>query len=263
MSFKTINFAIEDGVAHIELNRPKSANTVDPALAAELLNVARQCESDESVRAVLLSGAGPIFCAGGDLAAFSSFGDELPSAMESMLKDFHPAVELLSTMSAPVITAVQGSAAGAGLSLVAASSFAVASSSARFVMAYTGAGLTPDGSSTYYLPRLIGLRRTEELMLTNRRLSAAEALDWGIVNQVVEESELMEKAQQLAARLAQGPTRAFGNVRRMLLDSFDSPLSEQLQREGESIVDMARSADGREGISAFLEKRRPVFSGHQ
>ena len=262
MTFKCIKFDRQDGVAHIELIRPEKANAIDPTLSAELHEVAKQCSNDVETRAVLLSGAGPIFCAGGDLEAFAAFGAALPSAMEDMLQDFHPAIELLSAMNAPVITAVTGVAFGGRLSLVLASSFVVAASDARFSVAYTGAGLTPDGGATYYLPRIVGLRRAEEMMVTNRQLSAEEAMDWGIVNQVVETSDLMEKAQAMAARLAKGPTAAFGGVRRMLLQSFDNDLHSQLGLEGKSIVELAASKDGQEGIRAFSEKRRPVFTGN-
>ncbi len=262
MPYKCINFDRQDGVAHIELNRPDKANAIDPTLSGELYEVAKLCSNDAETRAVLLSGAGPIFCAGGDLGAFAAFGATLPSAIEDMVQHFHPAIELLSTMNAPVVTAVTGAAVGGGLSLVLASSFVVATSDARFSMGYTGAGLTPDGGATYYLPRILGLRRAEEMMVTNRQLSATEALDWGIVNQVVETSELMEKAQAMAAGLTKGPTAAFGGVRRMLLQSSDNDLHSQLGLEGKSIVELAASNDGKEGIRAFSEKRRPVFTGN-
>jgi 2-(1,2-epoxy-1,2-dihydrophenyl)acetyl-CoA isomerase len=262
VTYKCINFDRQDGVAHIELNRPEKANAIDSTLVAEFHDAAKLCSNDAEIRAVLLSGAGPIFCGGGDLEGFGDLGVALPSAMGAMMQDLHSATEILSTMSAPVVAAVNGMAVGGGLSLVLSSSFVVATSDARFSMGYTGAGLTPDGGATYYLPRIVGLRRAEEMMVTNRQLSAAEALDWGIVNQVVEPSELIEKAQAMAAKLAKGPTAAVGNVRRMLLQSFDNDLISQLELEGKSIVEMASTSDGQEGIRAFVEKRKPVFTGN-
>jgi 2-(1,2-epoxy-1,2-dihydrophenyl)acetyl-CoA isomerase len=262
MTYETIEFRIANGVAEIMLARPGQANTVTPQFSRELNEVAKVCEDDASIRAVLLYAAdGPIFSAGGDLGGLAAAGDNIGVELAAMLADFHPAMQRLATMNAPLIVAVNGVAAGAGFSMVLAGSFIVATAKARFSMAYTGAGLTPDGSSTYFLPRIVGIRRAEELMLTNRQLSAQEALDWGIVNQLVEETELLEKARQTAQRIAKGPTQAFGNVRSLLMDSFDSTLDAQLEREAESILQAINSADGREGIKAFLEKRRPDFKG--
>jgi 2-(1,2-epoxy-1,2-dihydrophenyl)acetyl-CoA isomerase len=261
MSFQTLSLAIDGGVAHITLDRPKNANTIDPPLAAELRSAAERLHADESVRAVLLSGNGPMFCAGGDLGAFAEFGDEIPKRLGAMIEDFHAAVETLSAMDAPLVVAAHGNVMGAGLSMVASASLAVAAEGTRFGMAYTGAGLTPDGSSTYHLPRIIGLRRAEELMLTNRIPTAEEAEKWGIVNQVVPESELLPKARKLADRLAQGPTRAFGRVRKLLLASSAQDLRGQLGLEAEQMTASAGGIDGREGIAAFVGKRAPAFSG--
>jgi 2-(1,2-epoxy-1,2-dihydrophenyl)acetyl-CoA isomerase len=164
-------------------------------------------------------------------------------------------------MDAPVIMAINGSAAGAGFSLAIAGDFAIAAQSARFTMAYTAAGLSPDGSSSYFLPRRVGIMRARELMMTNRRLSAEQALDWGLVNQVEADEALMVSAMQLAGTLAKGPTKAFGQVKKLLNSSYDSGLETQMQYEADSIAAMASTADGAEGVSAFLEKRKAVFSG--
>jgi 2-(1,2-epoxy-1,2-dihydrophenyl)acetyl-CoA isomerase len=261
MSYETIRFTVEDGVAHIVLVRPKQANTVTIAFSNEFSEVAEKCKTEKNIRAVLISSEGPIFSAGGDLAVFAGYGEELPSKMQEMLDTFHGALKTLSEMDAPVIVAVNGVAAGAGFSMVLNASMVLASPKARFTMAYTGAGLTPDGSSTFFLPKIVGLRRAEEMMLTNRQLSAEEATDWGIVNQLTDETELLEKALKTAKRIAKGPTKAFGNVRRLLVSSFDADLAQHLDREGESIVDMTKTVDGKEGIAAFLEKRAPEFQG--
>jgi len=261
MTYETIRFSVEDGVAQIVLARPKQANTVTIAFSEEFNDAVEKCKSDANVRAVLLSSEGPIFSAGGDLAGFAAYGEELPKKMQEMLASFHASLKTLSEMDAPLIVAVSGVAAGAGFSMVLSASMVLASAQARFTVAYTGAGLTPDGSSTFFLPKIVGLRRAEELMLTNRQLSAEEALDWGIVNQLTDETELLEKALKTAKRIAKGPTKAFGNVRRLLVSGFNAELAVQLDREGESIVDMTQTDDGKEGIAAFLEKRQPVFKG--
>jgi 2-(1,2-epoxy-1,2-dihydrophenyl)acetyl-CoA isomerase len=164
-------------------------------------------------------------------------------------------------MNAPVIAAVNGTAAGAGFSLALSADLVISVDSAKFVMAYTNAGLSPDGSSSYFLPRRVGDRRARELMLTNRVLTADEALDWGIVNQVVAEADLDETVGKLANKIAAGPTLAYGQVKALLNASFDNGLETQMELESRGIADMARSRDGKEGIQAFLAKRKPEFKG--
>ena len=173
----------------------------------------------------------------------------------------HAAISLFARTDAPVIAAVQGAAAGAGMSLVCACDLVVAGESARFAMAYTRAGLSPDGSGTWFLPRLVGRQRALELMLTNRMLSAQEALEWGIVTRVVPDAEVEAAARKLAGELAAGPTRAYGLVKRLVLSSASESLETQMELEAAGIADSAASADGREGIAAFLGKRAPTFRG--
>ncbi len=165
-------------------------------------------------------------------------------------------------MDAPVIAEIAGTVAGAGLGLVAAASLAYSTVESKFTMSFTGVGLTPDSSSTWFLPRLVGWRRAEELMITNRVLSAKEATDWGLINGCHEDAAaLREAVDQLARRIASGPTRAYGGVRRLLATSATHLLHEQLAKEGESIVSISAGVDGREGVDAFLKKRKPEFKG--
>jgi 2-(1,2-epoxy-1,2-dihydrophenyl)acetyl-CoA isomerase len=164
-------------------------------------------------------------------------------------------------MDAPVVSAVKGVAAGAGFSLACAADMVIAAESARFTVAYTGVGLSPDGSCSFFLPRLIGLRRTQELMLTRRILQASEALDWNLVTRVVPVDDLEDESSKLVAQLAAGPTRAFGSVKRLLLHSSGDHLESQMEVEARAIADAARSADGKEGIAAFLGKRAAEFVG--
>ncbi len=261
MAYENITLERRDGVAILTLNRPHAANSIDLPLARELMHAAIACDDDPDVRAVVLTGTGTMFCAGGDLRSFAAAGAAIASRLKELTAYLHAAISRLTRMDAPVVAAVNGVAAGAGFSLAVAADLVIASDAAGFVMAYTQAGLVPDGSSTFFLPRRIGDRRTRELMLTNRRLSAAEALDWGLVNQVVPAAELLPTATARAATLAAGPTRAFGAVKALLNESFEHGLEAQMELEARAIAGASITADGQEGIRAFLEKRAPVFTG--
>ena len=261
MDYQTLIFAVEANVATITLNRSDAMNAMSPLMARELHQTALEIDERDDVRAVILTGAGKMFCAGGDLSAFAAAGEGARRLILEMTGDLHLALSRLARNPAPVIAAVNGTAAGAGFSLVMAADLAVASSKAVFTMAYTNAGLSPDGSSTYYMPRKIGDRRSRELMLTNRVLSAQEALDWGVVNEVVEPDELLTAAQKLAAKIASGPTQAFGQVKALLDGSFDHSLETQMELETRAIADCAMTPDGQEGLHAFLEKRQANFIG--
>jgi 2-(1,2-epoxy-1,2-dihydrophenyl)acetyl-CoA isomerase len=259
--YTTLKFDARDGVAHITLNRPEAANALDLQMTQELLRVVLRCDEDPAIRAVLISGEGPAFCVGGDLKSFSEQGEHLPHHLKEITTYLHAAVSRLARMDAPVVATVHGAAAGAGMSLACACDLVVAAESARFSMAYTNAGLTPDGSSTYYLPRLVGLKRAMELTLTNRELSAQEALEWGIVTRVVADDDLLEEAHSLASQLASGATKALGASKWLLRSGCTEPLETHMERETQAIAEMARTTDGREGIAAFLEKRDAGFTG--
>ena len=260
MSYESILFEVAYGVATITLNRPDEANAMDLVVMRDLMLASIECDERPDIRAAIITGSGRFFSAGGDLAAFGAA--ENPAALiKEMTVYFHAAVSRLSRMDAPLIAAVNGMAAGAGFSLAAASDLCIAAESARFASQYTAAALSPDGSSTYFVPRLIGVRRAMELMLTNRRLSAAEAQEWGLVNTVVPDDELMPTVHDLAAGLAQGGTRAYGAVKRLLHASFSGSLETQMEMEAREIAALANSRDGREGVGAFLAKRKPEFTG--
>jgi 2-(1,2-epoxy-1,2-dihydrophenyl)acetyl-CoA isomerase len=202
-----------------------------------------------------------MFCAGGDLAHFRASGDDLPRELREITTYLHAAISLLSRLRVPVIAAVNGAVAGAGIGLLCAADLVIAAASARFTLAYTRVGLTPDGGSTFFLPRILGTRRALELMLTNRTLSAAEALDWGLASEVVPDEQLAERATVLARGLADGPTAAFAGVKRLLAGSAGESLEAQLEHESRTIADAARSADAREGMAAFFDKRPAKFQG--
>ena len=229
MDYQTLSYAVDEGVATITLNRPESLNAMSPAMAKELNDAALRVDGDTAVRAVVLTGIGKAFCAGGDLGEFVAAGDQARSLILQMTGDLHLALSRLARNRAPVIAAVNGTAAGAGFSLAMAADLAVADERAVFTMAYTNAGLSPDGSSTYYMPRKIGDRRARELMLTNRVLTAAEALDWGVVNQVVEAGQAETAARTLASKLAQ-------DTRPLWLQLLETSFIESLNRWNRSQI---------------------------
>jgi 2-(1,2-epoxy-1,2-dihydrophenyl)acetyl-CoA isomerase len=254
----TVNLEIDGHVARVTLNRPDAANTLNMAMGRDLLAVALACENDARVRAVVLTGAGKNFCFGGDLRGMIEEGGNVAAYLNELTTNLHAAIASFTRMSAPVIAAVNGTAAGAGVGLVAMADLAIAAQSAKFALAYTGVGLTPDGSTSFLLPRVIGRKRAMELFLTNRPLGSDVALAWGLVNQVVADESLGEAADQLANRLAAGPTAAFGAVKRLMASS-DAGLETQMAIEGRTIAAQAASPEGVEGIAAFLEKRKPGF----
>lgn len=261
MPYETIDLTVRDNVAHLVLNRPQAANGITVELARDFMYAALHCDENANVRAVILSGAGRMFCGGGDLKAFATKGDELSHYLKEVTTYLHAAVSRLTRMDAPVIAAVHGSAAGAGMSIACAADVVLAAENAKFTMAYTRAGLTPDGSSTYFLSRIVGLRRALDLALTSRVLSATEAMELGIVTRVVAEASLLDEAKTLAASLAAGPTKALGATKRLLHEGWNGTLETQMELETRAIADVARGPDAREGIAAFAEKRPAKFIG--
>jgi 2-(1,2-epoxy-1,2-dihydrophenyl)acetyl-CoA isomerase len=260
-TYQFLNIDIRNQIAYITLHRPDAANSFHIPMAQEFMRAAIACDEDQSIRAVLITGSGKMFCAGGDIASFATAGDAIGEYVKEITTYLHAAVSRFARMNAPIIVAVNGAAAGAGFSIVASADLVIAAESAKFTMAYTAIGASPDGSASYFLPRLIGLRRTQELMLTNRRLTAKEAYDWGLITQVVTDDQLMTTAETLATQIANGPTPAFGSIKRLLQTTYGNGLETQMELETRNIADNLNTADGKEGIKAFLEKRAAVFKG--
>ena len=214
------------------------------------------------VRAVLIAGNGPNFTVGGDLGLFAGTPrEQLPNRLRRMIDSYHLAIERLTSIDAPVVAAVRGGAGGGGLGLLYVADIVVAADDARFALGYGALGLTADGGNTWFLPRMVGMRRAQELFLLNRRLTAQEALAFGLVSRLAPSDAVESEAAAIVATLAAGPTRAYGAVRRMLRQSFETGLSDQLDAEKESIVEGSRTGDAQEGIAAFVAKRRPQFRG--
>jgi len=258
---KTLIYEVKEGVARITFNRPDAANALDMQMALDLMHASIQASEDQAVRAVLITGAGKMFSGGGDLKSFAAQGAALPGHLKEVALYLHAAISRFVRMDAPVVAAENGAAGGAGMSLCLFADLVLAAESAKFTLAYTRAGLSPDGGSTYFLPRIVGVRRALELALTNRVLTAREAAEWGIVTRVVADAELLTEADALARQLAAGATRAYGAAKRLLHHSFAESLETQMEVEAQAIAGMARTRDAREGIAAFIAKRKPDFSG--
>ena len=248
-------------VAVLTLNRPKSGNAIDVQMAKALLAAAIECDCDSTVRAVLINARGKQFSVGGDLNSFAVANDRTPQLISEETAYLHAAVARLARMDKPIVIAVQGAAAGAGFGLSILGDIVIAGEAAQFTLAYTAIGLTPDGGASWLLPRLVGLRKAQEMIFMNTRLNALEALDTGLVTRVVPDAALDAEARATAHALAAGPTRAFSRSRDLLLASFGETLETHLERESRGIVRSVAGPDGKEGISAFLSRRRPEFQG--
>ncbi|MEM6662024.1 MAG: enoyl-CoA hydratase-related protein [Pseudomonadota bacterium] len=261
MTYETLDFEVTDGVATITLNRPDDANALDSRMLQEIFYAAVRCDDDLDIRAVIVTGSGRFFCAGGDLKDFMAQGDNLPRFLTEKATFLHAGLVRFQRMNAPVIMAVNGVAAGGGMSMMMGGDVVLASDKAKFVMAYTASGLSPDGTSTYFLAKHVGLLRAKELMFLNRTLTAEEALDWGLVSKVVPGDDLMATAQAMAADFAKGPTLAYGAAKRMMLSAFSNPIETQVELETECISNMMRTHDGRHGLESFAAKKTPEFRG--
>ena len=258
--YKYLLFEQQGPVVRITLNRPDAANGLNAALVAELEQAARHCDREPEIKVVVLQGAaGRFFCAGGDIREMLSHGDAVESGLKALADRLHEAISILMRMNAALIVSVNGIAAGAGFSLALIGDLVLAAESASFTMAYTRSGLCPDGSSTWLLPRLVGLRKAQELMLLNPVLTAAEACDLGLVTRVVADSELGAESERLAAEMASGARLSTAAVRKLLMASAGNHLEEQMELEGQLISRCAASPDGREGLDAFVAKRKPEF----
>lgn len=250
-----------DGVARLRMVRADARNAIDPLWVKELDAAVTALEGDGSVRALLLSADGPAFSVGGDLRHFHTQVDRMADELADMVGGYHLVLGRLAALPVPVVCAVHGAAAGGGLGLVWCSDVVLAADDAKFATGFSTLGLSGDGGSSWFLPRLVGLRRARELILHNRVLTAAEALEWDLVDRVVPRSDLEAEAEAEAARMAAGPTVAYGEMRRLLWRSLSVGLEDQLAAESRAIVRCGATADAREGVTAFAERRPPEFTG--
>jgi 2-(1,2-epoxy-1,2-dihydrophenyl)acetyl-CoA isomerase len=256
-----ILFAVRDGIARLGFNRPQALNAISQDMAESMRDICYELAERKDVRVVVLSGAGPAFMAGGDLTGFHADKDNACRTADALIKPVHAAVKTLTSLPQPVIASVHGAVAGAGVSIALACDLCIAANGTQFNLAYARIGTSPDASGTWSLPRIVGMRKALELTLLTETLGAEEAQRLGIVNQVVPAHSLADETETLARRLAAGPAFAYGRIKRLIRSSFENSLEQQLDAERESFCACAGTADFREGIDAFFEKRRPVFHG--
>ena len=261
MDYKAILFEKRDNVAYITLNRPDDANALDLTTAEELHQAALDCDQDEDVRGILITGKGRMFLRRRRSQVFPWFRRRRQIASDAGDVTLPSRCFALQQNGCARRHGDQRYGSGRRFQFRDIGRHHTRGGSAKFTLAYTAAGLSPDGSSTYLLPRYIGLRRAKELMLTNRLLTAAEAADYDIVDRVVPDDQLMEEAEKQVRAFASGPTKAFGAVKRLLDGTFKESLETQMELESRSIASLAASGDGAEGIDAFVGKRKPDFKG--
>jgi 2-(1,2-epoxy-1,2-dihydrophenyl)acetyl-CoA isomerase len=261
MATDSILRSTDDGVATITLNRPDVLNSFNGEMARELRAVLTALAGDDAVRAVLLTGAGRAFCAGQDLAEAMPKDGELPDLGDFVRTSWNPVVLAIRTLEKPVVCAVNGTAAGAGANLALACDIVLAASDATFIQSFAKIGVIPDSGGTFILPRLVGLQRATALTMLCEKVSAEQALAWGLVYKVCEPGALMDTARATARHLATQPTRALGLIKRGFNHSLGVDLAVQLDYEEELQREAGRTADYAEGVTAFLEKRKPNFMG--
>ena len=260
MAYETILYDVADGVATITLNRPAKLNAFNDEMIGETLDALRAAGRDDAARCIVLTGAGRAFSSGQDLAAFEGRGEAV-SIAEHLRHGYHRLVRQMVTLEKPIIGAINGIAAGAGCGVALAADIRIAAADASFMLAFSRIGLIPDSGVNWFLPRLVGYGRAYEMAITADRVPAATALAWGMVNHVVPTEQLPEIAAATARHLAEGPTLAFGLTKRAMNRALTSTLDEALAYEAHLQEVAGRSADNREGIAAFLEKRPPRFTG--
>lgn len=259
MAEQNVQYRVADGVAFVTLNRPAALNSFTNAMHEELRAALRRAAVDDAVRAVLLTGAGRGFCAGQDLAEVAADANaDLGDAVE---RNWNPLIRAITSLPKPVICAVNGVAAGAGVSIALACDLVLAGKSARFIQSFAKIGLIPDSGGTWHLPRAVGMARAKGLAMLGDTLSAEDAAAWGLIWRCVADDILLDEATKLAGLLATQPTLAFANIKRLMHDSGTRSLDDHLEHEKDTMRMLGRSRDYREGVAAFLEKRVPKFEG--
>jgi 2-(1,2-epoxy-1,2-dihydrophenyl)acetyl-CoA isomerase len=263
MSYETIQLEVQDGVALMTLNRPAALNALTVQMGHEFLSAINEAH-ETGARAILLTGAGRAFCAGGDLREMQQLAareGRVEAFFDEPLRLLHDCVLAIRRTPLPVVAAVNGAASGAGCNLALACDLVIAAESAKFNQAFIKVGLSPDCGGTWILPRLVGMRRATELLMTGEAVNARRAAEIGMINRSVADADLMNVARELAARLAQSPTAAIGRIKELLEESATNDYQAQLELERKAQIQSGQTKDFREGVAAFIEKRPPGFSG--
>jgi len=257
---RLVRVEIDQALATITLARPDAGNAMSAQLIADFVFATEQVAADPSVRAVLLRAEGRNFCVGGDIKAFATEPD--PSGfIEKLAEDLHRGLLQLAAIDAPLVTAVRGAAAGAGISLASAGDIVIGSENSNYSLAYSAIGLTADGGATWQLPRLVGLRLVQEMALLNRRLSAEEAVRFGLITRAVPDENVEAEALAVARQIAAGPTRAFGGIKRLLAAAQTATLPDHLAAEAKAIGVAMATEDAQGAIRAFLDRKKPEYYG--
>lgn len=252
---------VQDGVARITFQRPEVLNAIDAELSEQFLEAMRNVRDASGIRAVVLAGAGKGFVAGGDIAVFHEDLNGAGYMADRLIGPLHEALDIMVHLPLPVVASLHGPVAGAGVSIALACDLAIAADNVKFALAYARIGATLDGGSSWYLPKVIGLRKAMELSMLCDSVDAAEALRLGLVNRVIPQDQLAFETERLATRLAKGPTHAYGRIKLLLHASICTTLQEQLANEQSTFREIAGTADFREGINAYFEKRAATFVG--
>jgi 2-(1,2-epoxy-1,2-dihydrophenyl)acetyl-CoA isomerase len=258
---KSFDCTIEDGLAHIVLNQPDRGNPIDGDFCREFNLCVAELSERADVRAVLISARGRLFSVGGDLTSLVKQGDALPRTIKAWTTDLHAAIARMVRMRAPVVAAVHGNVAGGSVSLMAAADLVVMAESARISAAFSRIGFSPDSGSTTTVTRRIGVARARRFFLLAETLDAKAALSLGFVDSVVADGAVQGEAERIARELASGPTEAYGAIKRLFSQTLDRPLESQLEEEAQTLAAISRTDDAREGVKAFVEKRKPAFVG--
>lgn len=261
MDVRAVQVEVRESIAHVTLTQPERGNPFDQAFCSQLCEAAIECDETPGVRAILIRAQGKYFSVGADLKWLGADRALLPRRLKAATADLHMAISRFARCDAPVVLAAHGLVTGGAVALTAMADFAVAGRSARFYAAYNAIGFVSDGAGTYFIPRRVGTRRAAEFLMLNQMWSAEQAAEYGLISRLVEDADLEAEAMVLARQIASGPTKTYGEMKRLLLSTHDQPLETQLEFEARAISQCAKTDDSWNAIQAVLAKRKPEFSG--
>lgn len=259
--YETLLCSTKDNIATITFNRPNMMNAFDNVMADELAALTEQVYLDQSIRAVILNGAGHLFMAGGDIKFFYDRLDKMPSGVMKIVRALNASIMNLTQMPKPVLASVHGSVAGVGVSLMLACDLVIAAENTKFTLAYSGIGISPDGGSSFHLPRLVGSKKAMEWLLFSDVFDAAEAKQHGLINWLVPQEKFEAETDRIAHRLAQGPTQSYSKIKKLVNHTWETSFASQLEEEGRAFEVCSATSDFKQGVGSFLMKKKVEFSG--